>query len=159
MHDMAFGTGLREDRISELVEYANTTLNNVDFGTDTIEVDYIFNNNNLDSNMLSEFASNISLYGNGIPQPTFAFELVLQPQNFNLIGKNKDTVKISYGGVTFIKFKSSEWAETINYNMQFPVIKAVIIGRAQPNEFNGRVTTQIVIDKMDIQEMDVSDLL
>jgi single-stranded DNA-specific DHH superfamily exonuclease len=159
MHDMAFGTGIEESTIPALVEYANTTLSNVDFGTDTIEVDYIFNNENLDPQMLFEFANHMHLYGNGIPQPLFAFELVLQPSNFYIMGKNKDTVKISYGGVNFIKFKSSEWAETISYNMQFPIIKTVIIGRAQINEFNGNKSTQLIIDHMDVQELDVGDLL
>lgn len=156
---MAFGAGLEENRIEELVAYANSKLSNVDFGTDTIEVDYIFNNNNLDANMLYEFASHSALYGNGIPQPAFAFELVLQPSNFYVIGKNKDTVKISYNGINFIKFKSSEWAETINYNMQFPIIRTTIIGRSQLNEFNGNISTQVIIDYMDVKELDASDLL
>jgi single-stranded-DNA-specific exonuclease len=158
-HDMAFGTGLKESDVPALVEYANTKLSNVDFGTDTIDVDYIFDNSDLDVTVLYEFAKNIALYGNGIPQPMFAFELVLQPSNFYIIGKNKDTVKISYDGVNFMKFKSAEWVETINYNMQFPVIKATILGRSQLNEFNGRVSTQIIIDQMNIQEFDTNELL
>lgn len=158
-HDMAFGAGLEENKIPELIEYANTKLSAVDFGTDTVEVDYIFDNDNLNVGMLFEFAKHIALYGNGIPQPTFAFELILQPSNFAIIGKNQDTVKITYGGVNFIKFKSAEWAETIRYNMQFPIIKATIIGRSQLNEFNGRVSTQIIIDHMDVQEFDTSDIL
>lgn len=158
-HDMAFGTGIEESKVPNLVEYANTSLAKVDFGTDTIDVDYIFDNTNLDSQMLFEFAKNIDIYGNGIPQPVFAFEMVLQPSNFALIGKNKDTVKISYNGINFIKFKSSEWAETISYNMQFPLIRTVVIGRAQLNEFNGRTSTQIVIDYIDLQEMEAEDLI
>lgn len=158
-HDMAFGAGIEENKIEQLVDYANTTLSNVDFGTSTVEVDYIFNNENLNTAMLFEFAKHIALYGNGIPQPMFAFELVLQPSNFAIIGKNKDTVKISYGGVNFLKFKSTEWAESVVYAMQFPVIKATILGRSQLNEFNGRVSTQIIIDNLDIQELDVNDLL
>ena len=159
MHDMAFGTGLKEDDVPALVEYANKTLSNVDFGTDTIEVDYVFNNSDLDTTVLYEFAKNIALYGNGIPQPMFAFELVLQPSNFYVIGKNQDTVKISYGGINFMKFKSAEWVETINYNMQFPIIKATILGRSQLNEFNGKTSTQIIIDHMNIEELDAGDLL
>lgn len=158
-HDMAFGAGIKEVDIPRLVEHANNELKNIDFGTDTIEVDFVFNNSNMDTQMLFEFAKNKDIYGNGIPQPAFAFELILQPQNFNLIGKNKDTVKITYGGVNFIKFKSAEWAETINYNMQFPLIKTTIIGRSQLNEFNGRVSTQVIIDHIDIQELDAGDLL
>ena len=56
VHDMAFGTGLKEDDVPALVEYANKTLSNVDFGTDTIEVDYVFNNSDLDTTVLYEFA-------------------------------------------------------------------------------------------------------
>lgn len=158
-HDMAFGAGLEENKIPDLVNYANTTLSKVDFGTDTVEVDYIFDNDNLNVGMLYEFAKHIALYGNGIPQPTFAFELILQPGNFAIIGKNQDTVKVTYGGVNFLKFKSSEWAETIRYNMQFPIIKTTIIGRSQLNEFNGRTSTQVIIDHMDVQEFDTSDIL
>lgn len=159
MHDMAFGCGIEESRIPSLVEHANKTLAHIDFGTDTVDVDYIFNNENLDVNMLYEFAKHIDIYGNGIPQPAFAFELMLQPSNFNIIGKKKDTIKISYGGVTFIKFRSSEWAETVEYNNQFPLIKATIIGRSQLNEFNGNVSTQIVIDHMNLEELDVDSLI
>lgn len=159
MHDMAFGTGLKEDDVPALVEYANNELSNVDFGTDVIEVDYVFDNTDIDNNVLFEFAKHNALYGNGIPQPMFAFELILQPSNFALIGKNKDTIKISYSGINFIKFKSAEWAENINYNMQFPLVKATILGRSQLNEFNGRVSTQVIIDNMDIQEFDAGDLL
>ena len=86
-HDMAFGIGIEETKIDALVEYANSTLSTVDFGTDTVEVDYIFNNENLNNMMLFEFAKHIALYGNGIPQPMFAFELILQPSNFAIIGK------------------------------------------------------------------------
>lgn len=158
-HDMAFGAGIQESKIDELVSYANSTLSNVDFGTDTIEVDYVFDNTNLDSHMLFEFAKYINLYGNGIPQPMFAFELILSPSNFYIIGKNKDTVKVSYGGINFMKFKSSEWVETVTYNMQFPVIRATMLGRAQLNEFNGRTSTQIIIDHMNLEEFDAGDLL
>lgn len=158
-HDMAFGIGIEETKIDALVEYANSTLSTVDFGTDTVEVDYIFNNENLNNMMLFEFAKHIALYGNGIPQPMFAFELILQPSNFAIIGKNKDTVKISYGGINFLKFKSTEWVENVNYAMQFPIIKTTILGRAQLNEFNGRTSTQIIIDNLNMQEFDVNDLL
>ena len=158
-HDMAFGAGIEESRIPSLVEHANSTLAHIDFGTDTVDVDYIFTNDNLDTGMLYEFAKHIDIYGNGIPQPAFAFELMLQPSNFNIIGKKKDTIKISYGGVTFIKFRSSEWAETVEYNNQFPLIKATIIGRSQLNEFNGNVSTQIVIDHMNLEELDVESLI
>lgn len=158
-HDMAFGVGIPEEKIDELVAYGNSTLSNVDFGTDIIEVDYIFDNENLDAQMLKEFASNMHLYGNGIPQPLFAFELMLSPSNFTLMGKKKDTVKITYNGTSFIKFRSAEWAETLSYNMQFPLVKAVIIGRAQLNEFNGNVSVQVVMDYLDLQEVNPGDLL
>lgn len=159
MHDMAFGCGIEESRIPSLVEYANKTLAHIDFGTDIVDVDYIFTNENLDSKMLFEFAKNIDIYGNGIPQPAFAFELILQPSNFDIIGKKKDTIRISYGGINFLKFRSTEWVETVSYNMQFPLIKTVIIGRAQLNEFNGNVSTQIMIDHINIEEMEVEDLI
>lgn len=159
-HDMAFGTGVREDRIDELVAYANTKLSNVDFGTDTIEVDYIFTNSDFDSIMLEQFANQNAIYGNGIPRPTFAFELMLPASSFNIIGKNMDTIKIGYGGVNFMKFKSAEWSETVNYaKQQFPFIKATIIGRAELNVFNGRTSVQIIIEHMNLEELDTGDLL
>lgn len=158
-HDMAFGAGVKEERIDELVQYANMALEHVDFGTDTLEVDYIFDNKNFDPSMLKVFAEHIDIYGNGIPQPHFAFELILQPSNFRTLGKNNDTIKISYHGVDFMKFRSTEWAETVNYMMDFPIIKATMVGRAQLNEFNGNTTTQIIIDHLDLEEIDVENLI
>lgn len=157
-HDMAFGAGVPAENITKLIEYANTTLSNVDFGTDTVEVDYIFNNSNLHIPMLYEFGQHMRLYGNGIPQPLFAFELVIQPDNIRIQGKDENTVKISYGGVDLIKFKSPEMAEMASYYQTQGLVRATIVGRAQLNEFNGNIKPQIIMDYLDLEEVVIEKL-
>lgn len=159
MHDMAFGAGIEEEKIPELVAYANNTLSEVDFGTDTIEVDYIFNNNDLDNRMLTEFAKYMPLYGNGIPQPMFAFELLLTSNNIDVIGKKGDTLKISYNGITFIKFRATELIEEIKTFAGEPAVKVTILGRSQLNSFNGRTSTQVIIDNFKINKIKTEDLI
>ena len=145
-HAMAFGATIKEENIQELINYCNTALANVDFGSDIIEVCGI----NPPVSALSEFASGIRLYGNGIPQPTFAFKLLLQKDQYQIMGSKKDTIKIILNGYTFIKFHAKDLIKSIEEADGPNMI--ILIGRPQNNVWMGNTTMQIIIDNFDIQK-------
>jgi single-stranded-DNA-specific exonuclease len=154
-HDMAHGVSVKVENFDKLIEYANNHLSHIEFDVEEAEVDYIFTNGDLNREMLAQFGDNLHLYGNGIPQPKFAFELRLSKENFKLIGKNSDTVKMSINGIDFIKFKDKGLADVVNAGDMFEM---VIIGRAQINEWMGKKTPQIVIDSYDIKPITLEAL-
>lgn len=157
-HDMAFGFGIREDNLPKMLEDITENLKDIDFGSDIIEVDYVFDNANLNKTMLKEFAEAIDLFGNGIPQPKFAFKIMMNAEDFKVVGKKSDTIIFSHKGVDFIKFRSAEMAEHIENHLS-GLVEVELIGRAQINEFMGRRKVQIVADKMKIKNKKYTDLI
>lgn len=156
MHDMAHGVSIEEEKITELIKYANKKLSEIQFDVDEVEVDYIFTNSNLNLQMLTEFGEAIYLYGNGIPQPKFAFELKIPVENIKLLGKNSDTIKFTVSGIDFLKFKDKNLKEEINNSSGYLEMK--IIGRSQINSWMSRNTTQVIIDNYEIKKIELNEL-
>lgn len=141
LHALAHGVSIKEENIPLLVEYANTTLKDIDFGSDTVEVCGI----QPPIAALNEFANNKKIYGNGIPEPTFIFEGVITDKNIIVMGARKDTLKINMNGLTFIKFHAKGLIEGFENNPK-KYRKIIIAGRPQNNEFRGVINLQIIID-------------
>lgn len=157
-HAMAFGCGVKETVIETLINTANEQLKDVDFGESISEVNYIFNNSNINYNMLFEFGKYISIYGNGIPQPSFAFELIVPRSSINIIGKKMDTVRIQYNNINFIKFQAKALAEELSF-LPDGTYSIQIVGRSQLNEFRGATDLQIMVDDIEFKKVEIGDLL
>ena len=156
-HDMAHGIAIKEQNLPKLIEFANNFLADVEFDVSEYEVDFIFTNSNINYDMLTEFGKFIHIYGNGIPQPKFAFDLNVAQSAIQYIGKKEETLKIWLNGVEFIKFKCGDLIQQIKetpsnlYNMKF-------VGRAQINEWNNKFTPQIIIDDIEFEPITVESL-
>lgn len=149
-HDMAHGVAIAEENLPKLIEYANQKLKDIVFAVDDVEVDFIFNENNLNRQMLVEFGTAVNIYGNGIPQPKFAFELNIEKSSINYIGKNASTIKFRIGAIDFIKFNAKDLASEIQ-NMKTSLVKTTIIGRAQINTWGGNIVPQVIIDDIEVE--------
>jgi single-stranded-DNA-specific exonuclease len=164
-HDMAFGVGVHEDQLDTLTAYLNNKLKDVDFGTEEIEVDAILRGRTVAHEILGDFAKYKNLYGMGIPQPKFAFEVFLTRDMINLIGKERTTIKFNYNNIEFIKFNARDIVNELfaEDDMGFvdinPKLRVKIIGRAQYNEFNGAKTLQIIMDNFNFETATMSDLI
>lgn len=155
-HDMAFGTGVAADKKQDLIDYLNLHYGHINFGSSNVEVDYIFENGDLDVKMLKDFAEHVEIYGNGIAQPKFAFKMLLSKDNLAVIGAKRNTVRINYKGISFIKFRAAELAEEID-NMS-GLAEVTLIGRSQINEFMGKRSVQIIIDNIKFEEKKIKML-
>ncbi len=90
------------------------------------------------------------IYSTNIQEPLIYIENIKVPTiDVKLIGGKKSTIKIETDEVDFIRFKSSEdiyndmvdWKEEVVLN---------IIGRASINEYNGKLTAQIMVEDWEI---------
>ena len=164
-HDMAFGVGVHEDDLPKLNAYLNDTLKNIDFGTEEIEVDAILRGRRISHDILTDFAKYNYLYGMGIPQPKFAFEIFITRDMINLIGKERNTIKFNYNNIEFIKFGAKDiiaelFKEEDDAFVDInPKLRVKIVGRAQYNEFNGTKTLQIIMDNLNFEKSIGSDLI
>ena len=151
-HHMAHGAGVKEDNIEELVEYANETLKDIDFGTDEIEVDYVFNDKNINNKMLYQFAEYKSIYGNGIPEPIFAFELTVMKNDVMRMGKDGTSIKIMKSNIPFVKFRDKDLADELSDVTNNGYAKVTLIGKPSLNEYMGHKSVQIIIDHIHVEK-------
>jgi single-stranded-DNA-specific exonuclease len=157
-HDMAFGTQFEAGRLNDFVKAANRLLANVDFNVDFAEVDYVFDKG-INKMMLKDFAEVEDIYGNGIPQPKFVFHIVLgnDKSNYNIMGKNSDTLKFEYKGVDFLQFKAEDTIEVLK-STDSALIELIVIGRSQYSTYQGEKKLQITIDNAEIRPVNIEQL-
>lgn len=155
-HPFAAGCGFSSENLKTFVEYADSRMKNVDFTTEYIEVDYWFKDA-LSMSLLTSFANGAHVYGNGIPQPKFAFSFNMNASEFSFVGKSSDTIKFDRDGVEFVMFRQPGVARQLKNSVKSRI---TCIGKPQINGFNNRV--QIVIDGIDVaptEEISAWDLL
>lgn len=154
-HPCAFGASISAKDINNFVQECNEKLKNVDFTNEYIEVDAIFNYNNINYKMLYEFAYYYYIYGNSIPQPKVVIQGIYRDSNLTIMGKDNSTVKITIDRLPCIKFKDKELVEKLkNHNSG----KITIIGRPQINNWMGKETTQLFIDNIEIEPIAAKSL-
>lgn len=150
-HDMAFGASIAATCLVDFINESNERLKNIDFDTEFIEVDAIFDtikHEQINREMILEFAEYEYVFGNAIPQPKIAIEGYIDT-NYKLMGEQNTSVRISLGGVDCIKFKDKVLCDQVASPGRK---KVTIIGRANRNEWNGFVTPQIMIDNIEVGE-------
>jgi len=148
-HANAHGAFLRPEEIQHLRDYANEKLSAESFKK-MYEVDYIFSSkNDIDLEMLYQMASYEDLWGNSIPQPKFAFEIDYTNYDVLVMGKDRSSIKIKCGEISFVGFKNEELVKQITAQNS---AHATIIGRPQLNSWGGTTSIQVVIDDMEITE-------
>ena len=65
------------------------------------------------------------------------------------MGANKDSMKISYNGIDYVRFKDSDFVDAISDNR---LKLLTVYGRANLNTFMGRTSIQVFIDDYDFEE-------
>lgn len=149
-HPNAFGFHVAADRIKDFLDYANTSLDNMDF-TPCYKVDYIYTVQDMRISDIYEIAGLEPLWGQGVQESKIVIKGVhVTSDNLVLMGSLRNTLKITLpNGVACIKFKSSEE----EFEQLFSESGCVIIdlvGTCSLNKYNGSITPQIQIESYEI---------
>ena len=145
-HDAAAGWGLSATKVRTLLDYANTHLSAADF-ENVYLVDYILNANEDNKDLLTSLASHPEYFGNHIEEIKVVVENI-PLANINIMGTNKDCVKINCNGIDYVKFKDTDFIEEV---MQNRLKKLTIYGTINLNEFMGRTSVQVFIDDYELK--------
>lgn len=156
-HDMAHGVAIKDQNVPKVIEYANEVLKDIEFDVEDVEVDFAFSNSNMNVTMLKDFGGVVHLYGNGIPQPKFGFQLKVADSSIRIIGKKENTLAFTVGGVDFIKFGADKIIQKMKESPS-TLFNFTAVGRAQINEWGGKKTPQIMIDEIDVESIGLVDL-
>ena len=146
-HDNACGLGIKGSRIDDLIKYANKNLNAEDF-ENCYTVDYILDSRQDIAPLLYSLSEHPEYFGNHIDEIKFIIKNI-SLANIMVMGTNKDSIKISFNGIDYIKFKDLDFIDEVMNNR---LKLLTIYGRANLNTFAGRTTVQMFIDDYDFEE-------
>lgn len=152
-HQHAFGIGIKKDKIQDFIDYTNKVLADVDFSTN-YQVDFIYQSNTLSGQDILQVADLDTVWGQTIEEPMIAVENIkLNKNNVNIMGKNKNTLKIMLpNNISLIKFNcSQEELEQFQIN-NMGVSTINIVGTCAANEWLGESTPQIMIKDYEFQK-------
>ena len=139
-HNNAAGLALPVENKNKLIEYMNKKFSTDSF-TNCYIVDYILDARENNYDLIYNLASHPDYYGNGIDEPTFVIKNIQLGQILTM-GTNKDSIKISFNNIDYIKFKDINFIEEIFEN-RTKLLN--VYGRANVNVFNGKESLQIFI--------------
>lgn len=148
-HPNAHGVSIHKNNLEKFLKYADEELKDVDFNENVYEVDLITNGDNeYLKDIIISLGELSEIWGQGMEEPLIAIENIhLCKNDVQAIGANKDTVKFTINGVTYIKFKDEHLLDKLTENLTMTV---TILGKANLNEFMGNKTPQIFIENYEI---------
>ena len=146
-HDNAAGWGLNGDKLDALLNYANSHLKAEDFENCYI-VDYILDGSDYNDELLGCLAAHPEYFGNHIDEPMIVIKNI-PLMNVQVMGTNKDSIKISYNGIDYVKFKDTDFIEEVMDNR---MKKLTVYGRANLNEWMGKKSVQVFITDYELVE-------
>lgn len=150
-HDGAAGFSIPKKNIDKLMEYSNSILADINFNEDYYDVNFVrFAADKDIADIILDLGSRPDIWGQNNKEPyIYISDINLKKSDIQIIGARKDTVKFEKFGVVYIKFFAKDLiAELENYDE----IKMEVVGKANLNEWGGRVTPQIMIENYEIKD-------
>ena len=155
MHAQAFGLSIAEENLIPFKQVLEYFLQDFSFNQ-SYKVDLICNAKNIPINDVLEIAELKPHWGQGVPESLVAIEeLKVTLDKLKLMSPDKKpTLKFIGDGIDFIKFKSSEDEyERLIDLIGEGYIKINLVGTCNKNEWNGKITPQIIIKEYEIVEV------
>jgi len=144
-HDNACGWGLNGNRVDSLIDYANKHLSASDFENCYL-VDYILDGNDYNEELLGTIASHQIYFGNHIDEVRVVIKDI---PLINILEMKSDSMRISYNGVNYIKFRDADFISNIMNNR---MKKLTVYGSINLDEWMGRKSVQIFINDYELKE-------
>ena len=146
-HDNAAGWGLNGDKLQALVKYANDHLKAEDFENCYI-VDYVLDGSDYIDELLGAISAHPEYFGNHIEEPMLIIKNI-PLMSIQQMGANRDSIKISYNGIDYVKFKDQDFITEVMSNR---TKKLTVYGRANLNEWMGKKSVQVFITDYELEE-------
>ena len=150
-HANAWGAAIKQENIPAFIEKTNLLYENIS-KEPVYWVDFIWTKNQVSPQDILTIAEAKDLWGQDVPEPYICLkDIPLDSVSIQLLSADKNpTLKIHLDcGVDIMKFKSSqeEYEEFCSPNA---ILTAIC--RCNKNEWNGRVTAQLMIEDFDLRE-------
>lgn len=150
-HDNAAGCSIPNSNLTKFHNWANDALKTIDFGENCYDVNFerIAADTDLGA-LIQDIGKHDGIWGQQNPQPLiYVTDINITSNDVQIMGKNKDTVKFEKFGIAYMKFHAKDLIEEL---AQHPNMKIEVVGRANLNEWGGRVTPQIFIEDIEVRD-------
>ena len=156
-HANAFGiVGLEIDKKDDALNRLNDILQDVEYDS-TYRVDFIVDIDDVTVKIVTDLARLEDIIGQGIEEPMLAIENIsLTKEQFEIFGKNEDTISFMIDEIKYIQFKCKEGNQLYDW-LQNDSVVFNIVGKPSINEYNGVRTPQIIIEDVVVVSTNNSD--
>lgn len=151
-HSNAAGYSLPLKNVDTFVEYCNKKFTKEDFDI-CYHVDFDLYADDARLIMLfNNLCAHDEYWGNAVDEAYVSIKnLPLDEVAF--MGANKDSTKINYNGIDYVRFKDSNFVDEINFGDTHFIN---VVGRVKLNEFRGKISLQFIIDDYEFVEEDIA---
>lgn len=137
-----------------VVNKLNNLLKDVEYDS-TYKVDFIISVDDIDVGLIKKLSQFDNIIGQGIEEPLIAVEnLNLSRDDFEIFGKNEDTISFKIDDIKFIQFKCKEGNELYDWLQDAwndsSDISFNLVGKPSINEYDGIKIPQIIIEDVNI---------
>lgn len=150
-HANAHGASIPESRIQEFIDATNKLYENIS-KEPVYWVDFIWELNKIDPNIILDIADSKDFWGQEVPEPYVAItNILLDSCNIQLLSPDKNpTIKITLpNNVAIMKFKASE---ELYEEMLKPNQTITAVCRCNANTWMGHTTAQLIIEDYYLEE-------
>lgn len=150
-HANAAGCSILDSDLRAFHEYANKELEGIDFGEDVYDVNFVRAAADPDiEDMVFDLSKYEDTWGQNNPEALiYIHDLNITKDDYQIMGKNKDTLKITKFGVAYMKFFAKDLIQKLN---ELNEIKINLIGKPNLNEWGGSFTPQIFIEAYEVED-------
>lgn len=138
MHNSAAGFSINIDTVPRFLKYSNEQLDISAF-QNCYTVDYILDANKYQlQKLLMSLARRPDCFGNGVDEVKIVIEKVPIKNPF-FMGANKDSTKLTYNGIDYVRFKDLNFVADILENKEKQLNLLITLNI---NNYNGRQSIQ-----------------
>lgn len=149
-HSNAFGASLLASRVEEFISVSNKELANFDFNESFYDVNFRREASAWDLEaLICEIGEASYIWATLNPEPLIHItNLNLKESDIAVIGKNKDTLRWTKNGITYLVFNAKDkMGDFLGHGL----INVEVVGKANLNEWGGRTTAQILVDNYEVK--------
>ncbi|MEG0908971.1 MAG: DHH family phosphoesterase [Bacilli bacterium] len=148
-HQGAFGVSIDKNNLETLKQqYRNTTVETTE---SSIMVEKAYDSSSITPFDILQVGDMSKFWSKGFEKPLFYIKLNCIPKSaVSIIGKNNDTIKITYKSISFIKFKCEP--TEVEHIKNLKNLNVELIGEFAVNKWMGRTSPQVIIKDLEVSE-------
>lgn len=149
-HPLAAGCSFKEKDLLILNTYANKELENIDFGEEYYDVNFIRSAADEDlKDLIFDLSKYPEVWGSKNPEDRVCIkDINITQDDIQVIGSRSDTLKIEKFGIVYIKFFAKDLISELRSSDN--ELKLNVVGHANLNNWGGKTTPQIFIDACEV---------